>query len=819
MKEDLIKILNFKLKQIKENIGDLNRINGKIEDENNELEFIQKTIENFKGEEHGFDIYKFSNIDRETFNKLLMNLSDEVLTKFGTNSCNYDGLIYLINGINSGISLALTQEQTEAINLFIDKLLEKEKEYQDVIVSLNEDKQKLDVKDLDVLNELDNKYSLIVENIDDKKYVTEIDEVVDAINYSELSNERAFDILCYLLKYNSEVYELSKDKNISIEEANSVDLTKPFELEETTEVDENIGGTKIIEIEKDKEDRIKELLSFNDVNKIKVVEIEQEKEDKIKELLSFTDINEREKEVDHISLKENTIENTLTENEEDNSSLEENDEYNPILPSLDKEGYFENENIDLEVPSFDEISNQSIDVVLPEIDLDLPFDDEIDEYDVVNIPFEENDEVNDIEFDDEDEEVELEVKEEFNNFESNVSDKVEIEINETTIEEDISNNEINDVSVNEEISTNISENEFTSFFAEYEINVDDEINKSLLLKGSIDNYKNIINKLKELEVYDVLKDNNNLLIQILLYSDISVINEIIDIIESDLSVDSKDKNITTNIVFKTMPSIFIKGENGNYDNFVKNVKFLKENGIDLINLFDFSREVFVANNDFIINNYEIVRNYDLTVNAYNAKYLLLLPNISSKIDYYVESIYKDNSEIGKNEMFDGIEMIKLYPNKLNTVNSETIKRLRYSSENGLKVFGNKEKALAGEITNLNVDMINMSENFLNSLFNNEFDIIDRSEVDEYINLINSNEFVEMKEEGLLEKLAGYKVGLRYFIGNINVSSNKVIRNYNILVNNDVDKVKALLFAICYNLVITKTEYERLKLFVNGLGGN
>ena len=62
------------------------------------------------------------------------------------------------------------------------------------------------------------------------------------------------------------------------------------------------------------------------------------------------------------------------------------------------------------------------------------------------------------------------------------------------------------------------------------------------------------------------------------------------------------------------------------------------------------------------------------------------------------------------------------------------------------------------------------------------------------------------------------ISLRYFIGNINVSSNKVIRNYNILINSGVDNVKALLFAICYNLVITKTEYERLKLFVNSLGG-
>ena len=69
---------------------------------------------------------------------------------------------------------------------------------------------------------------------------------------------------------------------------------------------------------------------------------------------------------------------------------------------------------------------------------------------------------------------------------------------------------------------------------------------------------------------------------------------------------------------------------------------------------------------------------------------------------------------------------------------------------------------------------------------------------------------EFYKDDLYNPETNIKIGLRYFIGNINVSANKVIRNYNILINNDVDKKKALLFAICYNLIITKTEYERIK---------
>ena len=141
MKEDLIKVLNFKLKSITNDIDALNDIHAKMDDENAELKFVQNAINNFKGKERGFDIYNFVSIDRETFNKLLMELDDSVLKVFGTNSCNYDGLIYLIKGINDGISLSLTQEQIDAINLFIDKLLEKEKYYQEVLKNLNADKK------------------------------------------------------------------------------------------------------------------------------------------------------------------------------------------------------------------------------------------------------------------------------------------------------------------------------------------------------------------------------------------------------------------------------------------------------------------------------------------------------------------------------------------------------------------------------------------------------------------------------------------------------------------------------------------------------
>ena len=57
------------------------------------------------------------------------------------------------------------------------------------------------------------------------------------------------------------------------------------------------------------------------------------------------------------------------------------------------------------------------------------------------------------------------------------------------------------------------------------------------------------------------------------------------------------------------------------------------------------------------------------------------------------------------------------------------------------------------------------------------------------------------------------------IDGINVSYNKVVRNYNILRSYGIDAKKALQFAVCYNLVITKDEYNKLNDLLDKIGGN
>lgn len=762
MKDDLIKILNFKLKHITENIEELQELNAKIDEENARLMYIQKAIENFKGEDKGFDIYKFSNIDRETFNKLLMELSDEVLTKFGTNTCNYDGLIYLINGINNGISLNLTKEQTEAINLFIDKLLEKEKEYQDSILTLNENKQSLEITDLDTLRNMENQYSVIIDNIEDKRYVTEIDEVLRAIEYSGLPKDKVFDILSFLLKYNSEVYENRKNETIiEEEESNVIDLTKPFIL-----------------------------LEDQDEPKEVTVQFEEDKKEEIKE------VSEKEEVVPKIDL---SFDNTMEL---------------PEFDYLNKSSDLMLENVVTILPSENNLEKEE----LSSIDLSEPFIDDNDDFNDLGSEDFENYEpvlpINDVNLNVDFLGDATKSSLEYTNFDLN-DDLDKVEAKEVKFEETESLQEESDEPVL------IDNSELETLFKEYNIKYEEieDVTKTLLQKGNLDSYKQILNKIKEIDCLDVFKDNQEVLIQIILYSSEKVIDEIFKIVENSLSVDESDKKITIKIMFKSMPSVFIKNEQGNYDNFVKNVQTFKEYGIDLINLFDFSKEVYLVNNNFIIENYKLVRDYDLTVNANNAKYLLVLKNINKRIDLLVESVYKDSSKEGNGETFDGMEYVRLYPNKLNIITDETIKRLRYESENARKIFGTKEKSLTGEITNLKVDVINMPDDYLRKFFNNEFDIIARDVVAKYEEMLKTNEYINQEMDDLLRKLENNRRGMRYVIEGINISRNKVIRNYNILVKNGVEKTIALLFALCNNLVITKEEYGKIKTFVNKMGGN
>lgn len=747
MKEELLRILNIKLKYIEDNIQALNKMNTRLELENEKLDYMKGILNLFENTKGDYEILHFEKLERDDFNKVMMELDDEVLTRFGTTSCNYDGLMYLISGINKGISLALTDEQKNAIDFMIESMVNRQMDYLAVIDGVLLAKSRLEISDMDTLVEIKENYSNIIKKLERDDYVSEIDEITDAIDYVGVDESQVVEIFSFLLKYNAEIYhDLKENDNVKVEEPveeefeeetsqeEKIDLTVPFSVE--VEEDEEKINIPIIE---ESEEELPPI-SF-DVPKVSSIEKENEQE-------ALSEITE----------EENELEDMPEETEED-----------------------------------EELNDEEQELELP---IDEEFEEEIDE-DFKDL----------VESDD--------YEEPANIVETEESKEEDVVLpQENTIEEE--KEEVETAPSNERLEISSVRNLFDEYKVKYdelEIRLQDN-----LLTGNIENYREVLTALKEKEVLELVAKNQELLVNLLLNSNKEVIEKVLEIVEKDLSVDADDNKITTKIVIMALPSIFVKEPNGNYENFVKNIESLKEWKVDLINLFDFSREVFVANNEKMKENYEIIKSYNLNVNDKNAKYYLVLPNIEEKLDYYIESVVRDNMKGSKGELFDGSEYVKLYPNKLNSVTDLTIKRLRYSSETGKKIFGSKEKSLTGEITNLKVDILKMEDEYLRKYFNNEFDNLTHDEVEKYIELIKNNKDNNLKIDSTLESLDKYKNDLRYVFDGVNVSSNKLVRNYNTLIKNDVPVDKALVFAACYNSVITKDEYQKVKEALSNLGG-
>ena len=730
MRDELLKVLEIKLKYLNDNIDALNRMNANLEVENEHLDYIREILGLFENNEEKYDIANFYKLDRDNFNKIMADLDDEVLAKFGTNSCNYDGLIYLITGINNGISLTLTKEQIDAIEYMIDSIVDRQMYYLARIDGILLAKSRLDIEDIDVLTGIRNKYDRIIEKLETEEYIDETDEIMDAINYSRVPNEEIIEILSYLLEYNSKIYytkreslpvEDKKEEPIVEEEKEEeIDLSKPFVL-----------PTETIDIPI----TLDEPEEFNNLQFDKIEE--ETEEEKLPTEESEENTNEQEE------------------------NLNNSDEKNEEVP-LEEEISLEETEIDEEV----EIPTEEID----EDFKDLANEDDYEEYNPFAIP-----PIPPVEVEDNIPSVETSQLEEDEPLEVESVEKAENEVKE---QEKVT-------PPGPEISLNDIQTLFNENKVKYEKFTEEE--KTLLFKGDFDNYREIFDLLNDKNLTNTFEENTNLLTNTLVYSTKEVLEKVFALTERNLSVDSNDMKITLDILISALPSVFVKEPYGNHETFVKNITSLKEWGIDLINLFDFSREIFVMNHEKMVKNYQIVKEYNLVIDDKNAKYLLVLPNIEEKMDYYVETMALDTMKGGTGKTFDGVEYIKKYPSKLNTVNDETIKRLRYSSENGKKLFGSKENSLAGEITNLKVDVINMEDSYLRTYINNDFDVITHDEVREYEKMIHDTNEYSLERDETLEQLEKYSHGLRYTIEGVNISRNKVIRNYNVLVKNGVEK--------------------------------
>lgn len=328
MKERLIGLFNVKTEAINENIRSLNYLNTEKDKNINDLEFIEDKLKLLKPSE--IEILNFSEINTYDFNKMLSMLDGEVSEVFSTKSCNYDGILYIIQGIKQGISLTLTEEQNHAILKLIESLVFKKENLLEVIREIERSKGNLPEIDLVSLENDLEKYNSIVSKFHENKYLTEIDEVIKVLDFCDIEVAERSEIFAYLLKYNADIYQ----KPVKVEhEGEYHQETEELDIKELQHEPINI----LDETFEEKDDSLeaeKSLINLDDTLKLsnpfsypEDLELEEEK-------FKTTDLEDIIKKIDAKLALLDQQENKIEEVENDNLIPEISNDIN--LPNLEK---------------------------------------------------------------------------------------------------------------------------------------------------------------------------------------------------------------------------------------------------------------------------------------------------------------------------------------------------------------------------------------------------------------------------------------------------------------------------------------------------
>ncbi len=226
MQDKLLKILRIKIDAINRNIDNLNYLNAELEKNTEDLNYIQDKIDIFGNQQ----VLNFDSLPRDDFEKVLLMIDPSVSDIFEDKACNYQGIMYIIDGIRQGISLRLTPEQENAIQVFIQEMINKKTVLEDVISNLNESKEKLPETDMQILSSELKKYQTIVSKLEEKLYLTEIDDIISAFDFANVPLEEKIGLFEFILKYNADIYtsnQISSENNNSDDEFSVKDSLIP----------------------------------------------------------------------------------------------------------------------------------------------------------------------------------------------------------------------------------------------------------------------------------------------------------------------------------------------------------------------------------------------------------------------------------------------------------------------------------------------------------------------------------------------------------------------------------------------------------------
>ena len=295
-------------------------------------------------------------------------------------------------------------------------------------------------------------------------------------------------------------------------------------------------------------------------------------------------------------------------------------------------------------------------------------------------------------------------------------------------------------------------------------------------------------KIEVLKRYSELTKYNNIMLYLVNNISLENIRKLSDLISENIL----DEEFVLNNI------MYLK-EESNLINIFNNIKMLRDNGMDVYNVLKYNNSVLFFDNDRLLLILSTYKNYgiDLSKECYN--YEFLFSDMSYIIDGFIEigeyELIKNNLSLLNSNSEMIIKRCLLYKDLNNSLVNE-LGKLRGSLRKEENFIMSDEELKETMLSNSNlfiekdiVDCLNNNINKVNKLF--DLSIINKYLIDDYT----------------------------YKFNNILVSKNKVIRNLNILYENNFNLIYSdkdlLLYSIIYNYpnILTNDDIKYIKKIV------
>lgn len=263
---------------------------------------------------------------------------------------------------------------------------------------------------------------------------------------------------------------------------------------------------------------------------------------------------------------------------------------------------------------------------------------------------------------------------------------------------------------------------------------------------------------------------------------------------------------------------------GRMEDFKKNLSLLAERGLD-ISLISFKqKEILIISNDRLERNLDWLERYGLYSNIREQSLLdgflaaLNSKNIPEIIDLWMESHH-----LGLQYIKNNLSTLSFY---LDNISIPFFKLYQAEKEDYTNAFrltisnGIKKLSLTKEISKDDIDFKGIHDmesaikvtGFYHPKFIKETSY-ERVIIESLVEDI-SDQIFEKPEIIALNRFSDPKISLLYDINGLRISKLKVLRIYNALYNNDLgNTLESLLYAICYNKIMTEEEYKNLRITI------